>query len=345
MNADRNVDFKRGVGDGSYVREERNEASASIRKQKRGEKLAQRRRGIRNINRASGAAAAAARSRLSEFNFDKNGLLQTQNGPLCATALSGLANFLRNQGTDEEMDEMLTNNFDALFYNNNAASGPVLDGSYPIVLGRLVALCDFNDPSMRDVVQNALDCLVNVTGSVISPVQALKAAHVILSSGFLDIVVKHVNAFHANTNLMLTPGMLKDFWSVVGNVCMPCTETRDVVINSSLIRFDEPNQSGGWRSPFVRELDRLCSDDTDTQERLSLMPSLLHVVCGLVEGGVHLPPWQFIKDVWPYLLKIMHNMRRGPEKAMKLTTPELWRTLWARYGNWSSRITGSRCPT
>lgn len=315
----RNADYKRGV-DADEARRMRDAAGLSIRKGKRAEKM-ERRRGIRHRRVLDPDEPAHARPEGAVwFTYDKNALLQREDPAACLAALTDLAGFLGNRPPGESnarMDADVAAHFGALFYASEDDPGPS-------VLGRLVQLCDTCDPEMRPLVKGAADCLVNVTGCRLP--LSVAAAEVVLRAGFLRIVARHVSAFHEDKNPLLTPGILLDFWIIAGNMCIECDEVRDVVINSPLFRREGTAlRAEGWQSPVVAELRRLCAaDEMDPQQRAQLLPPMLQLLYGSLESGRRLPPWEFIRTIWPHLLNVIDSIPARPEARMD---PELVRML------------------
>lgn len=285
---ERAKDYKKGIKDKTKKRAEQN---AGLRKDKRSEKLRQRRSVVPLAEGESFEKLLASynKSALMEGNFEQLRLL--------------------NRILGAASKHQLEQHAQALLQNPSTGD--------PMVVHKLLAAC--RTDVIHPPAQQAIACLLNLTGTRTSFEYQL--ARTLVSAGFLQIVETHLNLFSSGKHPSFdskTHGML---WETVVNIIITCPEARDAVLESSLMGYSQ-NAKMPTESAFTRELRHFFGDEDGVSpacdaDRAYFIPLLLAVICAVFETNMNiLPPMPFILTSWNYVRQAMYSMQLVPYQEM-----------------------------
>jgi hypothetical protein len=273
---DREEDFKKGIKDKTQKRADQNLA---LRKQKRDDKLKQRRVVVKQND-----ASITFEQLLTRY--DKKALLGGDVMQL------HVLNEMLGIATKSQLDRHV-----------NAL---IVVDKQPVVIHLLIRLCE------SDVGLIAATCLVNLTGT--RTTFELECAQALVRSGYLD-VVNRISQRAWNTSTPIEPGFHMCLWEVVLNIVIVCPKTaealssRDIVLASPLMGFaqDKPIELGkphdSMNSGFTRDLRAVFSDGYPKSYKAVMIPQFMSVICGIYEmDDIDLPPWSFTVSVWPFVI-------------------------------------------
>jgi hypothetical protein len=221
--AARAADFKKGIKDKTKKRAEQN---VGLRKDKRGEKLRQRRDvvALKQGETFEKLLAYYNKVALLEGNFEQLRLLNR---------LLGAAN-----------KHQLEQHAQTLLFVDTK----------PIVVHKLLAAC--RSDTIHPQTKQAIGCLLNLTGTKTS--FEFRVAETLVSAGFLKILETHLNLSTAGKHPTLDTKTRELLWGTVINIIITCPEARDAVLGSSLMGYG-PECRPPVESAFTRELERAFS--------------------------------------------------------------------------------------
>jgi len=329
ISAERQTSFKKGIEDKTRAREDQ---QTSIRKQKRNDKLVQRRR-----HEGTGATGAAARPQCPH-----NG------GPCGCGPVAGLRpatgpppfEFLLSKFNKEALllrgDLSQLRNLDALLgvmapHDLNAFYDAITAPNLIPFLVNLAATERKND----EIVTVALRCMVNLTST--HSTKDLECTNAFMKAHMFDMISQHLVANHAGRHLFMTDYIHAALWELVINVILSCPEGGGLVVRSGLFGFSDMSAgSAGTHvtaagtplaAPFNQDLMRIFGMINMTpQHRNVMIPIMMSVIYSIFQA---LPdsapplPWQFIMCCWTYLIQVLKEFQprqwKESDKNMRYT--------------------------